>query len=96
VLPAGLGGRDNLAAQTIALAARLVTFAASFRQEPGRQRPQHGDKPGGARQWRDVVGTSMPNRGQSGVVSMVSSSPHIRAGGIANIGNRAASRHLRY
>ena len=42
-----------------------------------------------------MIGTSMPNRGQSGVVSMVSP-PHIRARGIANTGNRAASRHLRY
>src|SRR3974377_62173 len=55
VLPAGLSGRDYLAAQTIALAARLVTFAAPFNQEFGRQRAQHGVESGRARQWRDVV-----------------------------------------
>src|SRR5215471_2983077 len=43
-----------------------------------------------------MIGTSMPNIGQSGVVSMVSS-PHIHsARETANVSNRAASRHLHY
>jgi len=41
-----------------------------------------------------IIGTSIPNRGQSGVVSMVSF-PHIRSARVtANVSNRAASRHL--
>ena len=42
-----------------------------------------------------MIGCSMPNKEQSGVVSMVPS-PHIHpARGTADAGNLAASRHLR-
>jgi hypothetical protein len=45
VLPAGLGGRDNLAAQRSRSRRASSRSAAPFRQEPVWQRPQHGDKP---------------------------------------------------
>jgi len=52
---AGLGRRDDLSSQAIAVAAGLIALGAPLIQERRMQRPKHGAKPGCARQRADVV-----------------------------------------